>query len=658
MPTRNGSATKKAKTEAVEVAAHAEKVAILDAGAQYGKVIDRRVRELNVECDLLPLDVEPEKLAPYKAIIISGGPQSVYGTDAPKYDDGIFETGKPIFGICYGMQLLNHHFGGKVEKKAKREDGQFPIEVKTECALFEGVPSRTEVLLTHGDSVSAVPNGFAEVAHSGDLIVGIADASRHLYGVQFHPEVDLSTDGKQMMKNFLFGVCGFSGSYTVVNREHMAIAEITQIVGPVKKVLVLVSGGVDSSVCAALLHKALGRERVIALHVDHGFMRLDESKKVCKALEAIGVDLHNLDATSDFAQAFTEINGRQEGPLDEQVSPEIKRKIIGDTFMRVTQKMCTDLGIHADDVYLAQGTLRPDLIESASKLVSGNAECIKTHHNDTQLVRVLRDAGRIIEPLKDYHKDEVRALGTELGLSEDLVWRQPFPGPGLAIRILCTDKPYAPAGREQVQAELEALTKELGHVDDFAVSLLPVQTVGVQGDGRSYAHLVAISCRKAAAKGGLALSPAQWAQLAEFAKAIPGRVHSVNRVCLLFGDAVSGLVDEITPTTLKQHVVHKLQLADDVVTETMKKHKLMRKLAQVPVVLLPVPFGIAGAHSIAIRTFITNDFMTGTPAIPGRQVPVEAVVEIVERLTSGEVAGLSRIAYDLTPKPPGTTEYE
>lgn len=633
-------------------------MAILDAGAQYGKVIDRRVRELNVECDLLPLDVDPADLAPYKAIIVSGGPQSVYGEGAPKYHKGIFELGKPIFGICYGMQLLNQHFGGTVEKKSKREDGQFPITVATGCALFAGVPARTEVLLTHGDSVSTLPKGFTEIAHSGDLIVGIADASRHLYGVQFHPEVDLSTDGKQMMRNFLFDVCGLAGDYTVVNREHTAIAEINAIVGPVKKVLVLVSGGVDSSVCAALLHKALGRERVIALHVDHGFMRLDESRKVVKALEAIGVELHKLDATHDFAKAFTDIDGTQEGPLDEMVSPEKKRKIIGDTFMRVTQKMCTDLGIHADDVFLAQGTLRPDLIESASKLVSGNAECIKTHHNDTQLVRVLRDAGRIIEPLKDYHKDEVRALGAELGLSEDLVWRQPFPGPGLAIRILCIDEPYAPKGRETVQAELEALCKERGFDADFACSLLPVRTVGVQGDGRSYAHLVGISCVKPAAEGGFKLTNADWEKLAEFAKVIPGRLHSVNRVCFLFGPTVRGLVSDITPTTLTQTAVRKLQHADDVVTQSLKKHSLMRKLAQVPVVLFPCPFGVPGAHSIGIRTFITNDFMTGTPAIPGKQLPLEALHEMARRLMSGEVPGLARIAYDLTPKPPGTTEWE
>eukprot|EP00304_Pavlova_gyrans_P013511 CAMPEP_0206040946 /NCGR_PEP_ID=MMETSP1466-20131121/5675_1 /ASSEMBLY_ACC=CAM_ASM_001126 /TAXON_ID=44452 /ORGANISM="Pavlova gyrans, Strain CCMP608" /LENGTH=647 /DNA_ID=CAMNT_0053415633 /DNA_START=151 /DNA_END=2094 /DNA_ORIENTATION=+ len=642
--------TKIAKTDTVE------KVAILDAGAQYGKVIDRRVRELNVDCELLPLDAKPEELTKFRALIISGGPQSVYGKGAPKYDPGIFALGKPVLGVCYGMQLLNYHFGGTVEKKPKREDGQFPVKLDVACPLFQGISDESEVLLTHGDSVTAVPEGFAEVAHSGDLVVGIADASRGLYGVQFHPEVDLSTDGRAMLKNFLFGVCKLSGSFTVINREHIAIKEIHDTVGPTKKVLVLVSGGVDSSVCAALLHKALGPERVIALHVDHGFMRLDESKKVMRALEAIGVKVHHLDATVDFAQAYTEVNGKKEGPLDEMVSPEIKRKIIGDTFMRVTQKMCDSLGIHADDVFLAQGTLRPDLIESASKMVSGNAECIKTHHNDTQLVRDLRDLGRIIEPLKDYHKDEVRALGTELGLSEELVWRQPFPGPGLAIRLLCTSEPYAPAGREVVQAELDALCEVAGLAKDFSCCLLPVRTVGVQGDGRSYAHLVGISAK--AHDGGLALTAADWKRLADFAKVIPGRAHSVNRVVFLFGKEVQGLVNDVTPTTLKQEAVKKLQHADDIVTQSLRKHDLMRKLAQVPVVLFPCPFGIPGAHSIGIRTFITNDFMTGTPATPGTHLPLEALLEMVKRLQSSEVKGIARVAYDLTPKPPGTTEWE
>ena len=425
-----------------------EKVAILDAGAQFGKVIDRRVRELRVECDLLPLDTPAAKLGEYAALIISGGPQSVYDAAAPKYDAEIFTLGVPVLGICYGMQLMNFANGGTVEsasEKGRREDGAFDITMSQGCALFAGLGETTEVLLTHGDSLGKLGDGFSVAARSGELIAAIECAQRKLYGVQFHPEVDLSRDGVAMFRNFLYGVCGLSGSYSMESRQQAAIDYIQQSVGD-KKVLVLVSGGVDSSVCAALLNKAIGPERIIALHIDHGFMRHEESANVAKALRALGVPIDVLDATDDFAKATTDVGGRQTGELSAVTSPEDKRKIIGDTFMRVTQAMVARRGLTADEVYLAQGTLRPDLIESASELISSNAQVIKTHHNDTQLVRQLRDAGRIIEPLRDYHKDEVRELGAELGLPPPLVWRQPFPGPGLAIRVLCADKPYITDG--------------------------------------------------------------------------------------------------------------------------------------------------------------------------------------------------------------------
>ena len=438
-----------------------EKIAILDAGAQYGKVIDRRVRELSVECDLLTLDTPASELAEYAAIIVSGGPQSVNAADAPKYDPAIFSMGKPLLGICYGLQLLNHALGGTVvsAKDGQREDGAFQIELDAECALFDGIGAKTEVLLTHGDSVDKLPGGFKVIATSGALTAGIADASRKLYGVQFHPEVDLSVDGTKMLRNFLYGVCGLSGSYSAACRQDIAIDYIRNTVGPTKKVLCLVSGGVDSSVCAALLNRAIGPERLICLHIDHGFMRHEESSTVVNALQALGVKIDALDASATFLAATTDIKGKKTKPLGETVQPEEKRKIIGDTFMVVTQKMCEERGLKADDVFLAQGTLRPDLIESASALVSTNAECIKTHHNDTQLVRQLRDEGRILEPLRDYHKDEVRELGLALGLPSHLVWRQPFPGPGLAIRILCADEPYVTDSFDATLAELAAVCK-------------------------------------------------------------------------------------------------------------------------------------------------------------------------------------------------------
>ena len=330
-----------------------EKVAILDAGAQFGKVIDRRVRELRVECDLLPLHTPASNLSEYAALIISGGPQSVDDADAPAYDPAIFELGVPILGICYGMQLLNYAHGGTVEKKERREDGAFEIALEAGCALFAGLGASTEVLLTHGDSLGALASGFRVVGRSGDLIAAIECAERRLYGVQFHPEVDLTRDGVAMFRNFLIDVCGFSGTFSIASRELAAIDYIRKTVGE-KKVLVLVSGGVDSSVCAALLNKAIGAERLIALHIDHGFMRHEESSSVAAALSALGVPIDVLDASEQFASATTEVDGVQTEPLAKVTSPEIKRKIIGDTFMRVTESMAAARGLKPEDVYLAQ----------------------------------------------------------------------------------------------------------------------------------------------------------------------------------------------------------------------------------------------------------------------------------------------------------------
>jgi GMP synthase (glutamine-hydrolysing) len=616
-----------------------EQLLILDAGAQYGKVIDRRVRELGVETHILPLSTPIEDIrGKYGAIIISGGPQSVDGENAPQYDPEILNLGVPVLGICYGMHLLNHAAGGTVERKTTREDGQHTITVDTDSKLFTGLKKQQRVLLTHGDSIDTLADGFVESARSDGIVSAIEHPEKQWYGVQFHPEVDLTDNGNAIFSNFLFNIAGFSGTYTMENRIDKAIRYIQDEVGD-KEVLALVSGGVDSTVLAALLYKALGKDKVHAIHVDNGLMRLNESAKVKKALEAIGVDLHVIDASEKFYNGKTTRNGAEIGPLNKTTSPEDKRFIIGDTFMRVSEAAIKSLGL-PENTYRAQGTLRPDLIESASILASGDADAIKTHHNDTPLVRAQRALGRILEPLKDYHKDEVRKLGQMLGLPEELTMRQPFPGPGLGVRIICADKPYIGPDFDVINEQLQQFS-----TNGISATLIPIQTVGVQGDGRTYSYLAGLSGKQ------------DWKKLFEIAHEIPKQIHGVNRIAYIFGETIQGPIRNITPTHLTPNVISQLQHADDIVNEVLIEYDLLRKLSQVPVVLFPANFGSMGDRSIAIRTFMTNDFMTGRPAVPEIDIPIKALHEMVTKIC-WSVQGISRVVYDLTSKPPGTTEWE
>jgi GMP synthase (glutamine-hydrolysing) len=609
------------------------------------------------------------------------------------YDPAIFSSGLPVLGICYGMQLIARHYGGRVERGAVREDGQFTVTLSTDCDLFAGLDTRQEVLLTHGDSVVKVPPTCRVVGYSGDVIAALQHSEYPVFGVQFHPEVQLTSNGTQMMRNFLYKIAGCKGHYSMASRRQMCIDYIRRSVGEAS-VLSLVSGGVDSTVCTALLVSALGPERVVAVHIDNGFMRQGESAKVKESLEALGLRLNVYDAGQRFYSAQTVVSvvcelGIEEkvtAPLHSVTSPEEKRVIIGNTFMKVADEVISDLQLDADSVYLAQGTLRPDLIESASPLASTRAHVIKTHHNDTQLVRELRRKGRVIEPLSEFHKDEVRCLGMELGLPHSLVYRHPFPGPGLAIRVVCQMEAYVREDFATTNTVLYHLVT-LGHRTEvtpgpvqqlierattandrdflsrltegvpLSATLLPIYSVGVQGDCRSYNYVAAVSADETA--------EVPWPVVMTLAKLIPRICHNINRVVWVFGSAVPGPVVAVTPTLLTRSVLATLREVDERAHSILLRHDAGTRVSQMPVVLIPIDFSYqpdlrpphsSFKRSVVLRPFMTSDFMTGVPAVPGKDLPLEVLSEMVTGVLG--VSGISRVLYDLTPKPPGTTEWE
>lgn len=666
-------------------------ILIIDAGAQYGKVINRKIEELGVKTVFLPLNSTFETLSQYseslKGVIISGGPGVGTAESADQLKETVFKLDVPILGICFGNQIIASAFGSTVESTQAREDGQFRISVDISSPLFSGMKEEQEVLVTHGYGITKLGPDLRIIATSDGHIQGVQHNTKEIYGVQFHPEVDLTIHGREIMRNFCYKICGIAISDVMKNRQALCLEDIRSSVQD-RTVLALLSGGVDSTVLAALLTKALGAGRVLAIHIDNGLMRKNESTLVVKALKALGLDVKRVDCAYRFlnGKTWVHLEGCKNAQLSEclntVVDPEQKRRIIGDVFMQIMSELLNDLD--KDKFVLAQGTLAPDLIESGSKLSSSMADTIKTHHNDSPLAREFRNAGKIIEPLRTFYKDEVRELGRELSLPAELVNRHPFPGPGLGPRIICQLDLYPwylenyndfnnrlnlicsyhrlRTTQSQMLNSLEAQLTDAKR--EFLISLkdhpriypvlLPVRTVGVQGDGRTYSYAAAFSCETGA--------QVKWDVLSHLTKLVTMLCPNVNRCCFVFGDKIEGPVRDITPTLLNPGAISRLREADSAAMDTLRQHDALKLVSQMPVVLLPLHFDRASRHdpstkhSIVLRPFVTSDFMTGSAAIPGKHIPEPVVNDIVAAVSG--VLGISRVMYDLTDKPPGTTEWE
>ena len=457
-----------------------ETILVLDFGGQYNQLIARRVRECNVYCEVKPCTMpisEIKAMSPI-GIIFTGGPSSVYAPDSPQVDPEVFRLGVPILGICYGCQLIAHHLGGRVAPASDataREYGRTETYYDTSCALFDGLPEKGISWMSHGDYMERVPEGFSLTAHSdGCPNVAIADERRGFFGVQFHPEVNHTENGLKMIRNFLYNVCKAKGDWTMGDYCKTAVAALREKIGS-GRVLLALSGGVDSSVAAALLAEAVGRQ-LTCVFVDHGLMRLNEGDEVEEAFRPWDINFVRVYAEERFLQRLAGV-----------AEPERKRKIIGEEFIRVFEEEARKIG--AVD-FLAQGTIYPDVIESGL----GNAATIKSHHNVGGLPDYV-DFKEIVEPLRMLFKDEVRALGRELGLPEYLVARQPFPGPGLAIRVI------GDITREKLDILRKAdwvFRDELhregadAQLSQYFAVLTGMRSVGVMGDGRTYDYTLAL----------------------------------------------------------------------------------------------------------------------------------------------------------------------
>lgn len=604
-----------------------DRIAVVDFGGQYAHLIATKIRRLHVLAEIRQPEDATDLFDEYKGIVLSGSPSlSAFGEDSV-YNKAIYELDVPILGFCFGHQEIAKHYGGQVIHGG-REWGAADLHVVRDHPLFAGLARREPVWMSHFDSVVAVGPEFEELGYTtlgegaaaGHRFAAIGSDRHRRYGFQFHPEVDDTVHGGEMLANFVFRICGCAPTWRMEGYIEESVERLRRQIGG-RPVFLLASGGVDSTVTAKLLARAVGADALRLLHIDNGLMRKDESARVIDMLRALGLDRHLtfVDAGDAFLRA-----------LEGVVEPERKRRIIGDAFIDVFEREARRLGL--EEHLLAQGTIYPDTIETGG---TKRADTIKTHHNRVPIIQEMLAAGRVVEPLADLYKVEVRELGEELGVPRDVVWRHPFPGPGLGVRLLCS------TGREErehfdvIGPALDAVSRREG----IEARALPIKSVGVKADLRSYEHPVLL--------GGDYV----WDRLLTVAGHVYRDVPHINRCLWWTGSRLPAAVVPLAATVTRERL-DLLREADALVMDGLRRHGIYDRVWQCPTVLVPASVDGRGREIAIVRPIRSERGMTATPA----PLPDALVAELHSALLA--LDGVAGLALDITTKPPGTIEWE
>ncbi len=603
-----------------------DRIAVIDFGGQYAHLIATKVRRHGVLAEIRQPEDPVEDLFGYRGIIISGSPGLASQGEESDYNKEIYDLDAPILGLCFGHQEIARHYGGRIVYGG-REWGRADLNVPSDHQLFRGLGPVEPVWMSHYDSVIDVGPDFEELGYTltaegspAHRYAAIGSDSLRRYGFQFHPEVDDTVRGDDMIANFVFDICGCTASWsmeTFLEDQHHRVRELAGD----RSVFLLASGGVDSTVAAMVIGQSLGPDRLHLLHIDNGLMRKDESRQVMELFGELGLDgnLHFVDASQTFLE-----------PLAGVIEPEEKRHIIGSTFIRVFEAKARELGV--EDHLLAQGTIYPDAIETGA---TKRADTIKTHHNRVPVIEEMMAQGRVLEPLSELYKVEVRELGERLGLPAKALWRHPFPGPGLGVRLLCSDGAPDRKDLESAEGAVSAAARRFG----LEALVLPIRSVGVKADLRAYEHPVLLS------------GTASWRSLMDAASTLTAELPGINRCVWNLGPDVPEGARPI-PATVTRDRLDVLREADHIVMEALSRHGLYDDVWQCPTVLVPVDLGASAGEMVVVRPIRSQRAMTASAV----ELPPAVLDDLRERILSLE--GVTSLALDITSKPPGTIEWE